>query len=831
MDYEEDDAPVPAGGLASAAIPAAGAPQTNPSLLSPTVPSMLSPYHQRRLRKLVGELQMKKAANMVRQQASIAPITDAVVDELRRKHPAGPLHPFGPATGNVPPVLSREVIGSKLDILVQRLDSQSSPGISGWSPNLVKKAYRTKSFKRFLIDLTIQMWAGTAKGARMLCASRLTPLQQGDKIRPIACGELFYRMLTRLLLQMVQVSEYLLPNQLGIGTIGGIEPMVETLQREVETETDVERYAYLLDFSNAFNNASRVCAATALRDSACPLYRLAKWSYNEPSPLVLGGQGQQPLVVLESTEGFRQGDPLSPFLFSLVLKPFLSQLQQETSDRSLAYLDDVMVVSQDPNRMHRIEEIFAAPLGMDRPTHGLILNVRKTRCVPISTVRSSDTGLCAFGTIFGPEVARRRFLMEKVSAIKTSVARLHQLPAQQGMALARTCFVPEINHLLRTMDCSGLDGVLHELDEAFFGYVDHLRGVDASRCQRDAKVQRIYSFPLSMGGLGLFSSREIRPAARAACRATATYVLGVLAGDTDGFVNLAPPRQKERTGEIFGAAREQWLSTLSMDERVVFLDQATRCGSAWIHAQPRFGSTHRALSDRQMAAALNLRVLVPPGSSPACALCGGPNTIGHIESCPRRGTQVVWRHDQVRDLVISGLRASGRMATAEPSISSTTARRADIRVGAATGGTAVDAEFGYLDLKIKSLMAADTRALRDEASSATGQAPPDPDATDAAPSPTIARQTWTVINDALQRTTNEAARSYGPGAARVSVTPLVISSGGTLHRTFFQLLKTRISGSVRPRVLTDISITLLQARIAGYLAALPLEEVLEEPLA
>jgi hypothetical protein len=37
---------------------------------------------------------------------------------------------------------------------------------------------------------------GTAKGKSMLCASRLTPFQEGEanKLRLIACGELFYRI-------------------------------------------------------------------------------------------------------------------------------------------------------------------------------------------------------------------------------------------------------------------------------------------------------------------------------------------------------------------------------------------------------------------------------------------------------------------------------------------------------------------------------------------------------------------------------------------------------------------------------------------------------------
>ncbi len=73
----------------------------------------------------------------------------------------------------------------------------------------------------------------------MLCTSRVTPLLKKDGgIRPIACGELLYRLATKVLLRKAFRSDYLEPFQLGVGSKGGVEPVVRTVEMALAGQLD-----------------------------------------------------------------------------------------------------------------------------------------------------------------------------------------------------------------------------------------------------------------------------------------------------------------------------------------------------------------------------------------------------------------------------------------------------------------------------------------------------------------------------------------------------------------------------------------------------------------
>ena len=112
----------------------------------------------------------------------------------------------------------------------------------------------------------------------------------------------------------------------------------------VDSEDMQDRYAYVLDFKNAFNAIKRSSLAVALRAHAPRYYRLAAWAYNDYSPLVM--RCGDDLEIIPSAEGVRQGDPLGPFLFSLCLRAKLLALNghvaMDPNDKVMAYLDDAL---------------------------------------------------------------------------------------------------------------------------------------------------------------------------------------------------------------------------------------------------------------------------------------------------------------------------------------------------------------------------------------------------------------------------------------------------------------------------------------------------------
>ena len=158
----------------------------------------------------------------------------------------------------------------------------------------------------------------------MLCTSPHTPAQEGWRHST--------HSLWRTVLQTgdqspaqkgLHRSDYLEPFQLGVGSKGGVEPVVWTVEMALAGQLDQD-YTHLvsLDAINAFNAMARGCVAQGTSQFAPMLYRVAKWAYNSTTDLVVGD------YIIQSSQGVRQGDPLGPLLFSLGARSTLSSLQQ-----------------------------------------------------------------------------------------------------------------------------------------------------------------------------------------------------------------------------------------------------------------------------------------------------------------------------------------------------------------------------------------------------------------------------------------------------------------------------------------------------------------------
>jgi hypothetical protein len=72
-------------------------------------------------------------------------------------------------------------------------------------------------------------------------------------------------------------DDALLSIQLGVGSPGGVEPIIEQIYRELEhynnSDEPNDRYIYSLDFENAFNKVSRSAIAEAVSNHALHLFR------------------------------------------------------------------------------------------------------------------------------------------------------------------------------------------------------------------------------------------------------------------------------------------------------------------------------------------------------------------------------------------------------------------------------------------------------------------------------------------------------------------------------------------------------------------------------
>jgi hypothetical protein len=229
-----------------------------------------------RASKLLEKGYIGKASRALIDPTPLAKDTPETLNTLYEKHPIGPKNPFGPATPRPGQPITIEAISSA----ISSINREKAPGLSGWTRPLLDIA--TASLKspvlaalRLLTDMIRQ---GTAPGADLLCASRLIGLEKPNGgVRPIAIGDLIYRVALKAILTATYRPNMLLPIQLGVSSLGGVEPAVFLLQEAITgpNKAKIKKIASL-DLSNAFNTIGRTAIASLIAKYAPTFYRAAK---------------------------------------------------------------------------------------------------------------------------------------------------------------------------------------------------------------------------------------------------------------------------------------------------------------------------------------------------------------------------------------------------------------------------------------------------------------------------------------------------------------------------------------------------------------------------
>ena len=737
-----------------------------------------------------------------------------------------------------------------MDAIINRLDPQTSGGVSGWTTLHTQLCYgipaENTPYRRFLLLLSEQMRMGTAPAKILLTSARLTPLQQTpEKIRPIAGGEILYRTAVRFGMKVAgPPGDQLLPTQLGVGSPGGVEPLVQLItelyERSLENPEE-EVFIAQIDIKNAFNNVSRKVIADQFRQPQCKqLYQLLKWAYNDPAPLIL--QSGNKVSIMASTEGVKQGCPSSTYAFSKAIRSKLEQLSAalrgELHNIVVAYLDDATIATTNPDILTRIVAIFSGQ-DAEAPTDGLILNVAKTKVISMANITAGQ-GLPILGSMVGPRACRSAFLRQKTDKLRWEVGRLRYLPYQQALTLHRLCLAPELLYLLRSMDTVDLADELYEIDDIIHQEADRLSGIDSDQArppQQTSKIRAIYNLPSSYGGIGLPSYVATRPAARAAAldegriqlRNMGVPDLNNAARRADPEAVPKPPTQRERMQTIHKATVENLLEVMSVDEASSFQDNASKCGSAWLSATPH--GNFRKLEDYQVIAALRMRTQhLSVHGDPLCLRCRAPLTIAHAERC-RLGPHVEQgRHNHIRDHILQAIRAANPHQTfqSETPVNNQQQqvirpRRSDIRVCDVAGGNGPHGTYHHCDLKVKNILAMDAAAERARARgvhlAAIFEEQYEHFGEPAALQGNNSAQSEARRDIAVALDFAHAAciASYEAVQLPQRIYPLVISSGGTMHKGMIQFIKELIPDKKsRRQLIIDISFSLIRARATAF---------------
>jgi hypothetical protein len=285
-----------------------------------------------------------------------------------------------------------------------------------------------------------------------------------------------------------------------------------------------------VDLRNAFNEVDRDSFMDAVHSHFPELYGFVNKRYGTDSKLWTKDWSSGKCRYIWSTVGVQQGDPLSPFLFSIalhfcVLLPVNRALQLTGPGAALAYLDDMFIMGEPAAVVAGFDVVVS-----EGPKHGLHVNFNKCavyasrelelqaledmlpRGLPVIT-----GGMEILGGMIGDYDHISQFLARKVRNIEEEASALLALPdSQQLMLLIRLCLGPKFNHLMRHTDPE-----IHLPDgRSFATAVDQLlRGtfIQFLRWDRGSQLKDIHwsqcNFPLRQGGLGILDAHQVHHAA------------------------------------------------------------------------------------------------------------------------------------------------------------------------------------------------------------------------------------------------------------------------------------------------------------------------------
>ena len=502
----------------------------------------------RKASNLVRSGLVRKAAQVLHSTTQLADLRTAEAQATMLR-----LHPRPPSDTALP-VLPTEAPPSVLEddagirrLLVQS-DNGTSPGPSGWGGNMLSILVQSDICRLGVIALLRDIVNGELPddARQLLLASRLVALTKpnSDGYRPIAVGELFYRLAAIVAVRRVstEAARLLAPHQYGMGVAAGAEKIIHSLQHEL-TDTDKRLAMLQLDITNAFNSCDR---ARLLRElygltDLQPLFRIADFAYSQPSALVLSGCDG---LMIESAQGVRQGDPLSALLFCVYMRHTLQQVSAETGAKVYGFFDDIRLLGTPQQMMAALGR-----LQQSLPAVSLQLNTAKSHfayfhdsltpltSVVLSTLSANDIQLHhdwvgVVGAVVGrDDAAIRAGVHDVLSAAGGHDAflrrlQLDEMPIQTAMLLLRQSMVPSMNYFMRCIAPVCIEDEAHDFDQRVMEAAMDKLGLDGA--ERGERTATLLQRKLRDGGWGLTPAVRTSPAAflgsLATCHAEAAFV-------------------------------------------------------------------------------------------------------------------------------------------------------------------------------------------------------------------------------------------------------------------------------------------------------------------
>ena len=413
--------------------------------------------------------------------------------------------------------------------IARRMANGSSAGPSGWTGAFILICLRDEVCRRGLATLVADICNHRlpSESSKFLLACNLTALDKGgNRVRPIAVGEVFYKLAAQYALRLVvgKVPAILAPLQQGVGEPGGCENIINTVNRLL-LQNGRPRCALLVDFQNAFNSVSRTAVLRELGNhpALAPIWRISHWAYSTVSPLLTVDANGRRIERLASSQGVRQGDPLAPLLFALAAHPhYVRALQRARRTGSevfgFAYLDDFTIVADDPATLQACAADLAAaaedglvwqPAKSALYTPGVSVDqlpATTRKWLGDSRLRHSDRAITLLGATLSTHPADVAAAAERIveDCVPWFEALMHPaMPVQDALLLIRHCGTPKLNFMLRTTHPDHSRAAAAAFTELIHTAILRKLELNETELSRSATAAAQLFLPTALGGLGI----------------------------------------------------------------------------------------------------------------------------------------------------------------------------------------------------------------------------------------------------------------------------------------------------------------------------------------
>jgi hypothetical protein len=409
----------------------------------------------------------------------------------------------------------------------KRLANGSAPDLAGWSGEHVSALVDDEVCLAGITALTLDIANGSLGGeARaLLLASKLIAVRKDvDDIRPIAMGATFYKLAALMSVASVKGEFKVIfdPIQLGVGCEGGSE-RASLLIRSRKDACGPGGCVVSCDFKNAFNTRDRAGIVEAMfkQKQLAPVWRIFHWAYRAPSRLIVT-MGGGVIADIPSSDGVRQGDPLSSLGYGVSVHPVYQEVDRAHPNVLVVAIVDDLTLSGPADD---VADAFEHLVKLAKDNH-MPLNVQKSKffgpsgpdgeacCKRLSALglRQCVDGMSVLGVPLGynrscpvgtDEASIADWAIERVmndSAFYELIAN-ELLPVQQAMLLLRVCGLPKVNFISRSLPPRVTMGAMLAFDERIVRAALLKLGLSSS-LPSDSALKQL-ALPISRSGFGL----------------------------------------------------------------------------------------------------------------------------------------------------------------------------------------------------------------------------------------------------------------------------------------------------------------------------------------